>query len=428
MTLLDIAKNISELNESRCEDYTYEPYDNRTFIVSGILLPPLVLLGVVTNIINIQIFANRNMRKAVINWFLITLSILDLGIVMLSFCMLSLPVLADYCQSARMVELSNRCIKWTFPFALMAQTASVWLTVALTAYRFFGVCFPFKSRRLCTGNTVKLGVTLIFGLSIVYNLTRFLEMDLLQCWSDHFNESILLIVPTAFRGTYGYQTYYLGYSYTTVMFAVPFTCLIVMNSATIAAVRRSSASRVQMASASLKHSNQIKCAESINATKQERGTTLMLVAIVFCFLVCNFIPFISNIIEMILKNGRFHSDQLALAYSILVESGNLFVVLNSSMNLFVYYAFSKKYRQLVKQLFTLGQNRKNHTHEYTLQSTQYHQRASNTPTSVVQRRKPHSEELTDNNDNNNAQIHLNGYLKLSRGSIDETLDQSINLW
>ena len=62
-----------------------------------------------------------------------------------------------------------------FSVGLMAQTASVYLTVLVTVERFIVVCHPLKARSLCTTTRTRLGVLIVMSFSVLYNFSRFFE-------------------------------------------------------------------------------------------------------------------------------------------------------------------------------------------------------------------------------------------------------------
>lgn len=81
---------------------------------------------------------------------------------------------------------------------------------------------------------------------------------------------------------------------------------------------------------------------------RDRSVTLMLLAIVAMFLVCNSLAFCNNIVEIVFT----YDPELWALYEALfdkfVEIGNILVSLNSSTTIFIYLNFSTKYRLVIK--------------------------------------------------------------------------------
>lgn len=336
--------NFSKLEDGQCQ---YESYGQRTLIINGACIPPLVFLGVLSNFMDIWIFSNKYKRKVAVNQFLVATSITDLFILLNSFIMFSFLAWADFLQKPEMVHFGNIVAKWSFPFGLMAQSASVWFTSALTAYKFIGICFPFYSRTVCTIGRVKFAISLIAALSVFCNLPRFFEIQLLECFIDRFNNSIYLLAPTTFRNDPTYHAYYIGYGYTILMFLIPFSILITMNTSIVIGVRRNAMKR----KSSRNPDNNSCVSDTRNSFKRESKTTVMLVVIVFSFVLSNSLALISNLIEMIMELTHEKSESWMTAYSIMVDFSSLSIVANCSLNTWIYYSFSQEYRKLVKELF-----------------------------------------------------------------------------
>ena len=86
-----------------------------------------------------------------------------------------------------------------YPFALIGQTSSVYVTIAITFERYIAVCLPLRARSLCTYGRARLYILSIVLFSILYNVPRFLEVGTAQflCGPDQHIETRM--VPTKLR-------------------------------------------------------------------------------------------------------------------------------------------------------------------------------------------------------------------------------------
>lgn len=64
---------------------------------------------------------------------------------------------------------------YIFPFATVAQTATVWLTVLVAFNRYVAVCKPYKAARLCTVRQAKCQLSVVIIFSVIYNLPKFAQ-------------------------------------------------------------------------------------------------------------------------------------------------------------------------------------------------------------------------------------------------------------
>ncbi|KHJ47452.1 7 transmembrane receptor [Trichuris suis] len=288
----------SSVPMDRCN---HNPYDRFSFVIRVVCIVPIVIFGLLANTINISVFRHARMRSSVVNWYLIALSVSDLIVLLGAFCMLSLPAISE--ESGILALMNFACFtqRWTYAIALIGQTWSVGLTVMVSTH-------------------------------------RWAEIETAPCWSNVYNTTAVHVVTSKMRQNTTYYVAYMMICYTTVMFGIPFLLLSVVSIGIIKTLRHSYNLRRQLI--------QLNKTEDRREARENR-TTLMLVAIVIMFLICNSLAFIDNIIEALMEDNK----SLENIYYTSVEISNLLVGINSSANIFIYCFFSIKYRIVCKQYF-----------------------------------------------------------------------------
>jgi multisubunit Na+/H+ antiporter MnhB subunit len=268
------------------------------------------------------------------------LSISDLLVLMTSFLRDCLPRLADYSAAYSMYSVASTLAPATQAIGCVAQTASVFLTVAMSAHRFVGVCFPFSAHRICTKRNTRILIGSVVGFALLFNLTRAFEVTSreLNC-TEELGSMIAEPDARDFRKNPYYITYYIGWAYTIVMYVIPFTLLISLNLKVVLAIKRTSNLHRRMSVKDTKVKEQSK----------EVSTSIMLVGVVIVFLVCNTPGFLANLIEVL---HLVHPGDPV--FSKVVDYNNALVVLNASINCFIYMSFSDKYRALLKHYLSCG--------------------------------------------------------------------------
>uniref|UniRef100_A0A914DDV7 G-protein coupled receptors family 1 profile domain-containing protein n=1 Tax=Acrobeloides nanus TaxID=290746 RepID=A0A914DDV7_9BILA len=83
------------------------------------------------------------MRSQLVNWFLLVLALSDLCVLVSSFFVFSLPVVAEYMEDYELVSLSPKLLVMFYPVAHSSHTTSVYLTILVSVHRYLGVCHPF---------------------------------------------------------------------------------------------------------------------------------------------------------------------------------------------------------------------------------------------------------------------------------------------
>ncbi|VDM29349.1 unnamed protein product [Toxocara canis] len=83
------------------------------------------------------------MRSQMVNWFFLALSVSDLTVLIATFFVFSAPVIAEDSGSFTLVNASPRLLVFFYPFAHIAHTTTVYLTILVSVHRYLGVCHPF---------------------------------------------------------------------------------------------------------------------------------------------------------------------------------------------------------------------------------------------------------------------------------------------
>ncbi|MCP9265572.1 FMRFamide receptor [Dirofilaria immitis] len=138
----------------------------------------------------------------------------------------------------------------------------------MSVHRYIGVCLPFKTSTLLKTARVR----------VVNN-----------CFRSNINAFIPVLAPSNLRLNQTYRLIFFGWAYTILMFVLPFTLLIILNSQVLLAIRRTNRlhrRQSMVPDESLKH-----------AERKERQISIMLIAIVLVFLSCNTLAFVVNILE-----------------------------------------------------------------------------------------------------------------------------------
>lgn len=97
---------------------------------------------------------------------------------------------------------------------------------------------------------------------------------------------------------------------------------------------------------------------------EQQNLAIMLMVVVLIFVICNALAMIANILDMLNFNAASLTkvswlasawdSQFALICCTNLQISNLLVTLNSSVNLFIYCGFGRKFRRELKKLFGLN--------------------------------------------------------------------------
>ncbi|KAI1716334.1 7 transmembrane receptor (rhodopsin family) domain-containing protein [Ditylenchus destructor] len=321
----------------------YEVYN---LVVIGVALPVLGLLGFFGNSISAFIYSRKCMRVS-LNIYLCALAMSDITIISTSFFLFFLESMRK--RSAFVSKYFALMAPIMFPLGLTAQTLSVFLTLTAAFDCFILVVGSDRFRRnICSVRTSKWIVALDVILSCAFNFPHLFEISVVNCWSIPYEMESYDVCPTALRQDETYFTLYYAYGYTIVMAVGPVLILIILNTIIVVALRSySKGAKVPTITTSDDNNNDGANTPADDGTKTD---VITLVLVVCLFISCNILPLSVNFLELLFN----------IVNSYLIDLSNLMVVLNSSCNFLIYYAFGRQFRrtlqQYIQQYFT--QNRK----------------------------------------------------------------------
>lgn len=302
-----------------------EVVSNLEFVTEGVLVTGIGILGIFANIVSLIILSRPQMRSS-INCGLQGLAVFDTVVLMCAVLMMGLKKLGSKVQFLRIYSLaiSPYIIPVAYPVGLIAQTGSVWTTVAVTVERYIAVCHPLKAKSMCTYRRARIFNAIIMVMSILYNIPRFWEVEHTEVYSDELNKTIYKVVASQLRVNKLYYEVYHIWLYIFVMYLIPFLILTVFNIYIWRTVRRANLER------------------QVLSRKQEGEFSLaiMLLCVVIVFLMCNILALIVNIIEY-----------FDIFLSALVRVSNLLITVNSSVNFVIYCIFGRKFKRTFLILF-----------------------------------------------------------------------------
>uniref|UniRef100_A0A7E4V6C8 G_PROTEIN_RECEP_F1_2 domain-containing protein n=1 Tax=Panagrellus redivivus TaxID=6233 RepID=A0A7E4V6C8_PANRE len=333
---MESSTSITESNELQPVDDNqqhciYEFYEVTEKWLLGLVALPLIFIGLSANAMSIRIFSHRYMRRQPINWYLLILAISDTVILVSAFVVLSLPRFGEIIKFWEATYFSYNATPIMYALMTTAQTVSVWMTAAMSLHRFIGVCLPYKATTILNTSNVKRLIAGVLIASLLFNTTKFFEVYISDvCYMDNIKVLLPVLSETDLRRNKLYRKVFYEWAYTLIMFAIPFTILIVVNSMVIIAIHRSR--KV--------HAKLNVCNDGIRRQElaKEISTSIMLVAIVLAFLLCNTLAFAVNIMEKL---------ELRSLIETFVPWSNMLVMTNASINICIYCMFSDRYKQLL---------------------------------------------------------------------------------
>lgn len=227
----------------------------------------------------------------------------------------------------------------TWPILMITQMSTVWLTVLVSLERYVAVCHPLKAAAVCTLSKVRKAVALIFSVSILYNLPRYIEWQIVDKSS---------MEPTVYAEHKLFRYLYNLIMYSLLLFIIPLLTLIFLNAKLVLALREG---KKQWKTLQFRQ-------------RKEQNLSIIPLTIVLIFFLCGTPSLSINIIDAL-------NDQLLqkASYVIFLVVANFLITLNSACNFIIYCLLGKKFRSKLKEMFA-SRCFQRRTNAYSVANTQ----------------------------------------------------------
>lgn len=332
-TELDLTSNVTASDEFDEDLVAYMEFrDSMRFWVQKVLVPFIVTVGIVGNSVTIVVLTQRRMRSST-NLYLTALATSDALYLIFSFT-LSLIHYPPMNEAFSYLQY--------YGYGLMLTDAcsntSVWLTVSFTVERYIAVCHPIRGKMLCTESRAKLVIVTVFLFAFMSTLPTPFEHDVVERWDPTINQTIYHMDYSELGKDPVYTTSF--YWFTTLLFTlIPLTLLAVFNSFLICAVHRSKQQRRKMTS--------VRGDRNDSSSSQETRITIMLIAVVVLFLLCQ----VPTSVIMLYEANVTPTKHQSVLFQGLGNVCNFLMAINASCNFLLYSALSDRYRKTLLATF-----------------------------------------------------------------------------
>ncbi|CAD6199850.1 unnamed protein product [Caenorhabditis auriculariae] len=323
------GKNVSECICSDIQREDYSPgFEWANYITIILALPVLSVFGVLTNFINVFLYSRKRLQNSA-NTYLLFLACSDFAVIITGLFIFWIDSARSYIPALARAPYTT---VYALPLGYMAQTCSIYFTVAAAVDCFVNVCWQNQTRRYCTVTRAKQICYSIVFISVMYNSLRFPQFNLRQCFNEDTQEQVIEICPTSLFVTI--NTVYNMYMYMVLMTLLPFFFLLCIN---VIIMRRQSFPKKSTDSTA---SGDV-CKQPETSGTSDDTITMIMVVILF--------PLLQHLGSGVLLN-------------FLTDTSNFLVVFNSSVNCVIYYIFNADYREMfhiyAKRLWTLIRDEK----------------------------------------------------------------------
>ena len=252
---------------------------------------------------------------------------------------------------------------YAWPMASVAQTATVWIVVVVTADRYVAICHPLHAVQYSTVSRLRKAVAAVWILAAFYNLPRFFERvvdvdspanstspavtsspDLVLVTSPEMvvDDRRVAVQRTAMRDNAVYVLVYKTCLFFVIRFFLPFAALAFFNQQLIRAMRESDHIRRCHAS----------CVAGGGVKENQHTRTLVVVVVVF--VVCALPDLILRAWMSLNRNAPDHVAFPRRRLLYVNVASNLLLTVNSCINFVIYCFMGRRFRLILLRMIGCG--------------------------------------------------------------------------
>ena len=303
--------------------------DLYSFIINAIIVGTIVIVGVIGNSFAFVVFWKDTIKTSA-SFLFQSLSLIDSVLLMTIFSLYSVKSFADYTGWLHGYwAIEAYVLVCMYPTMLMAQTASVWVTVLVAVNRYIAVCLPYEASRLCTVLMAKKQLAFVLLFALLYNIPRSAECRIVYKTWD--NGTTAVTAETKLGSDKLYNVIYHNVMYFIFLLALPVLILTVLNIRLIKGLKALGRKRLQM--------NSLR-------QQQDNGVTFAVIIVVVVFIICQVPTFVNLVLWNLMQSEpRLYTDFVFYMWHI----ANMLVAFNSAFNFVIYALFNKRIRRVLTQ-------------------------------------------------------------------------------
>ena len=299
------------------------------FTVYSVLMGLLIILGLIGNVVSFIVLWKDSGNTATV-FLLRSMAVADSLVLIAAVPLYVLSNIGPY--TGYFTVYSNaypNMLPYLWPSYLIPVTGTIMLTVLVSLNRYFCVCKPFSSAKICSKENAHRHVIYVALFAVAYNIPRFFEYHQVEACIA-FNKSQVGFEISPFGKNKAYRIIYTNILYFIVMHGGPLTSLAFLNAKLIIALKKRAQRRAEMG----------KSTEGKGGYQQD--VTLVLVVVICVFMCCQTPTFIDHLLWTFLDASQRHCGNWHYYYTAVSD---LLGILNSSINFVIYTLTSSKFRR-----------------------------------------------------------------------------------
>ncbi|XP_012935195.1 uncharacterized protein LOC106011137 [Aplysia californica] len=310
-------------------------------VLVAILSTVIGVMGVVANCINLLVFLRQGFRET-INISLTALAISDIG-VLLTWIFLAICYNPIFLKSDAML-FTRSSLMFAMAWSSVCFTRITGcITAFITIERCLCIVAPLRIKRLITRRTTSLAMIFIFATVVSSWSILYTGVDFAWAKEKNTNRTLLHVFDNGLRNA----RRKVAFSYGNTIQCVSFILVVFFTSFMIVRLRK----QAKWRSSTSAFGGETKKEKSGGLSTREARLVRMVVFISVILIVSSG-PGVANLIAASIVPELSVMGRYANWHGVVWSVASLLSVVNSSVNIFVYYSMSSTYRAQFKQIFS----------------------------------------------------------------------------
>ena len=361
----------NETNTSRTLTITINDFDLKTYLNFRIILTWISLLviltGLIGNFFSFIILINKKLRIST-NVFLASMCVSAfIALIGLLINSVIYELLAYY-RALKVLEILYFFYPYFYPLITTFQMVSILLTVCVSVNQF--ICVYFLKAKIFSKKanqkdckSALVIVLVMFLISILYCVPYWLKFE-------YIPEVGLSVTELGRDPLFNKIVHFWMYIF--VCYIIPFSILIITNTYLLSTImiakrrrkrlgmRKTEQGDVELLDKKLTSIVERYPVQKCTKSKRSRSNvTLMLIAVVFFFFICQFPTLVLHIALVWICSSEFPNCSGSIFYQYSFSISKFLLICNLSFNFVIYCLFSEKFRHVLKETLNISNYNKN---------------------------------------------------------------------
>ena len=306
-------------------DFTPRLY---SFVIRTFVIGVIIIVGIIGNSLTFVVFWKGNFKSST-SFLFMGLSLIDSALLLISFPLTTVTAFVKYTGWLQgLSTISPYLIVYGYTLAKTAKMSTAWMTVLVAVNRYIFVCVPLKASEWCTLSKVKIQLAVVLVLAVVCNIPMFVQFRVMCVTRSNGTSSLFL----EWRRYMVYDAIW----YFILWTGVPLVVLMLLTVRLIKA---------------MKAHRRMKLAMHRGRQQQDSSVTFALIIVVIVFIICHVPTLVSRIAYYLVPyKTLILNDVWIFTYDI----ANMFIILNSAVNFFIYILANKRFRDVLTETICRG--------------------------------------------------------------------------